>query len=146
MKNNQLEIKYLEHCIYSDSYFVVTTKEDNLLKVSAQLHELRSFYAVWDSESETWDTDGDEDIIDYFYLTEYESGSQFQEVDLKDYFKIEEHRLDWQYLAMPYHNWCGIQRFEPIEQSNAKWIEYKKRFPKITSKDQFTYDNVGFEL
>lgn len=131
------EIEYLEHFNFSDGYFIIRTREGEALKVEANLHELRLCYAEWNSEDQCWDCDGEDKIIEHFYLTDLEEGYQFQESDVKDYFQVEVNDFYWEFGVMPHNNSCGIKEFEPITDAKKKWGEYRNRFPKLTSKNQF---------
>ena len=126
---------YLDHMIWCSGYFTIRRKDGKLYKVEAQKHHLREFYQEWDSETMEWESFGDDQDLDEFYLTANEDGFRFQEEDVEEYFG-EIYDYDWNGLS---NDWCGIESFEPVELSQKKWEDYKNRFPKLTSKDQFTY-------
>lgn len=132
------ERTYLDHMVWCDGYFTMRTKDGKVYKVQAQKHHLREFYQEWDSETKEWEYFGDEVDLDEFYLTENEGGFRFDYEDVEKYFG-EVYDYNWNGLS---NDWCGIDSVtpEPVENARKKWNDYKNRFPKVTSKEQFNWE------
>ena len=129
---------YLDHMVWCSGYFTMRTKDGKVYEVQAQKHHLREFFQEWNAETEEWEDFGDEVDLDEFYLTGNESGFRFDYEDVEKYFG-EVYDYNWNGLS---NDWCGIDSVtpEPVEISQKKWENYKSRFPKITSKEQFNWE------
>jgi len=75
--------------------------------------------------------------IDDFYLTGYEKGYLFDPEDLQKLFDIDDYP-DWDYNGVSY-DWCGIEEEDDYETCWKKWDDYKSKFPRVTSKEQFEF-------
>ena len=72
--------------------------------------------------------------IDKFYLTGDERGRLFQIDDLKKMFNPDD--CDWDYKGVSYE-WSGINEEDDSENRRIKYMNYKSKFEKLTSKEQF---------
>jgi len=112
--------------------------DDSKTRVSCQEHKLVAKEQTWSEESEEWEDDGDRDNIDEFYLTGHEEGYQFDQIELCEFFGIDD--WEWDYNGFS-EDWCGIEEEDNSEVCQKKWDDYKSKFPKVTSKEQFDVES-----
>ena len=96
-----------------------------------------SVIEIWNEEDEEWE-EGDREEIDDFHLTDYEKGYRFSEDDLCKFYKLDDWP-EWDFNGFS-HDWCGIKEGDSLEVCEKKWDDYKKKFPEISSINQFKID------
>ena len=129
------ERKILSHQILTKGEFYYML-ENETVSVFAQQHTLEK--VIQEYEDEEWHT-VDREFVDEFYLTDYEKGYRFEEVDLSKLIKIEE-SPDFESDGVSY-DWCGIEEEDDNETRQKKWDDYKAKFPKATSIEHFDIEN-----
>ena len=129
------ERKILSHQILTKGEFYYML-ENEIVSVFAQQHTLEK--VIQEYEDDEWHT-VDREFVDEFYLTDYEKGYKFEEVDLSKLIKIEE-SPDFESNGVSY-DWCGIEENDDNETRQKKWDEYKSKFPKATSIEHFDIEN-----
>jgi hypothetical protein len=129
------ERKILSHQILTKGEFYYML-ENETVSVFAQQHTLEK--VIQEYEDEEWHT-VDREFVDEFYLTDYEKGYRFQEVDLSKLIKIEE-SPDFESDGVSY-DWCGIEEDDDNETRQKKWDDYKAKFPKAKSIEHFDIEN-----
>ena len=133
LKSKEREI--LSHQILTKGEFYYLL-ENETVSVFAQQHTLEK--VIQEYEDEEWHT-VDREFVDEFYLTDYEKGYRFEEVDLSKLIKIEE-SPDFESDGVSY-DWCGIEEDDDNETRQKKWDDYKAKFPKATSIEHFDIEN-----
>ena len=136
LKSKPKQREILSHEIMTKGVFMFETTEGKSVNVFGQRHMLVVQTEVWNEEIEEWEeVEREED--EEFYLTDYEKGFLFYEDDLYKFFKIsEETYLEWDFNGFSY-NWCGIDEDDDFQTRQKKWDDYKNKFTKATSKEQF---------
>lgn len=124
---------------YEDESFHTTLdielKDGTLLGISCRKHFLSEIYEYYSENDDIWyKEDGDE--IEHFYLTSDEK--RFTDEDVCQYFGLDE---DYWVQGDNSNGWsddyCGINETDDHEKSLEKFKNYKLKFDKVTSKDQF---------
>ena len=87
-------------------------------------------------EDGLWEEIGDRIKIDSFYLTGNEEGFLFELEDIPKLFETKS-RIHFDFGYSNSDNWCGIQDEDDYETNMRTWKEYKSKFPRITSREQF---------
>ena len=82
--------------------------------------------------------EGDREEIDDFHLTDYEKGYLYDEEDVFRLFETDDYEWDHNGYS---DNWCGIDEEDDNETRQKKWDNYKSKFPRVTSKEQFNFYN-----
>ena len=124
----------LTHEVESKGVFDFELKDGTEISISGQCHTL---YEI-EEEYEDGEWCGDptyREEVDFFYLTGYEEGFSYDVSDIYKFFEVG-WTLDWEW-----NGWCsglsGIEDEDDYETSLKKWNDYKSKFPKVTSKEQF---------
>ena len=73
--------------------------------------------------------------IDNFFLTGSEEGFLYELEDIPKFFETKDWG-GWDYNGDS-DNWCGIEDEDDYETCMKKWRDYKSKFPRVTSKEQF---------
>ena len=127
LKNGDSRIVFM-HEVMTKGGFSFELKDGTELEVFGQRHsfvEIEEFY-----EDSQWNSDGDKDYIDEFYLTGYEEGYIYDEADLNELFDLPK----GSYPEWDYNGWGEW------EETAEDWNYFKSKFSVITSKDQFEID------
>ncbi len=126
----------VSHEIMTKGVFYLSLEDGSQVKVFGQCHSL--VYIDEKYEDGQW-FEYNKEYTDEYYLTGYEKGRLFQIDDLKKIFDTDDY--DWDYNGDSYE-WCGITEEDDSDQGREKYMKYKSKFEKVTSKDQF--EIVGF--
>ena len=119
--------------------FSFELEDEGTVEVFGQEHiliEREDYY-----EDGEWIEGDDREEIDSFCLTGYEDGYRYHERDLHKFFKFHKDCKypDWDWNGSSY-DWSGIEDEDDYETSRKKWDDYKSKFPRVTSKNQFDID------
>ena len=123
----------LTHEIMTKGRFYSVLDDGTEIEVFGQCHTLVKISQYFE-DGEWYDNNREE--IDGFYLTGYEEGYLYDGDDLCRLFDIED--AEWDYNGDS-NNWCGIEDEDEDEVCQKKWIVYKSKFSKISSKEQFYF-------
>ena len=132
-KNGDTRIKLI-HDVESKGVFDLVRKDGTQISISGQCHTL---YEI-EEEYEDGEWCGGEDNreeVDFFYLTGSEEGFSYDVSDIYKFFEVGL-TLDWDWNGMGFGQ-SGIKDEDDYETSLKKWNDYKSKFPKVTSKEQF---------
>ena len=121
----------VSHEIMTKGVFYLTLKNGSQVKIFGQCHSL--VYIDEEYEDGDWNEVNREETDDY-YLTENEKGYLFEIDDLKKLFNTNDY--DWDSNGVSY-NWSGIDDNDDSDMGWEKYMKYKSKFKKVTSKDQF---------
>tara|TARA_B110000908_G_C10015366_1_gene340510 strand:- start:102 stop:500 length:399 start_codon:yes stop_codon:yes gene_type:complete len=123
----------LRHEIMTKGGFYFELKDGTEIEVFGQRHTFVESTQYFQN-GEWYDDDTEE--IDDFHLTGYEEGYLYIENDLRELFNIEDY--EWDYNGVGY-DWCGIEEEDDDEVRQKKWDDYRSKFPRLTSKEQFDF-------
>lgn len=85
-----------------------------------------------------WVDEGAFGQLDEFYLTGDWDGFRYSYDDIEKFFLLDDDdEIEFDEDSGQEENWCGIEEDDTYEASQKKWDEYKNKFPKVSSKDQF---------
>ena len=132
-KNGDTRI-ILTHEVESKGVFDLVRKDGTQISISGQCHTL---YEI-EEEYEDGEWCGGEDNreeVDFFYLTGYEEGFSYDVSDIYKFFEFGL-TLDWSWNGLG-GGQSGIEDEDDYETSLKKWNDYKSKFPRVTSKEQF---------
>ena len=115
----------MKHEVMSKGGFNIELTDGATLDIFGQRHALVNIEELY--EDGEWNPDGDREEIDDFYLTGYEKGYLYDEGDLDEFFDIAED-------SYPEWDFNGWSEWEETEED---WDNFKSKFPKVTSKEQF---------
>lgn len=124
----------LRHQIMTKGGGYFELEDGTEIEVFGQYHSLVEVTQYF--QDGEWYDDDDREQIDEFHLTGYEEGYLYDVNDLCRLFNIERWDIDWNYNGYS-DDWCGIEEEDDNEVRQKKWNDYKSKFPKITSKNQF---------
>ena len=124
----------ITHEVMTKGSFTFELNDGTTTEVSGQRHTLVSIEEYY--EDGEW-YEGDRNEIDDFHLTEYEKGYKYYEDDICKLFDIEDYG-EWDFNGFS-TDWCGIEEGDSEEIRHKKWKDYKSKFDRIKSKDQFDF-------
>ena len=120
----------LKHKIMPKGELRLKLNDGTEMAVFAQSHELLEICEEY--EDGEW-IEYDPVTEDEFYLTGYEEGYLFYGQDILELFGVDD--FEWENNSGFAEGWCEKEEAEDYE---TKWYQYQNRFPKATSKEQFT--------
>ena len=132
-KNGDTRI-ILKHEVESKGVFDFELKDKTEISISGQCHTLYEIEEVYEDGEWCQDLDNREEV-DFFYLTGYEKGFSYDVSDIYKFFEVGL-TLDWDWNGMGFGQ-SGIKDEDDYETSLKKWKDYKSKFPRVTSKEQF---------
>ena len=124
----------LSHEVMTKGNFYFELNDGTEMNVFGQRHTLVEVEEHYDDGE--W-VEGDRDEIDDFHLTGYEEGYLFEENDICKFFEVDDYG-DWDFNGFS-NDWCGIEDEDDNETRQKKWNDYKSKFPRVSSKDQFEF-------
>lgn len=122
----------ISHEVMTKGSFTFELNNETTMEVYGQRHtlvEIEEYY-----EDGKWFY-GDREEVDCFHLTGYEEGYLFDEGDLCRLFDVKDCG-EWDFNGSS-TDWCGIEEEDNKETRQKKWGDYKSKFERIKSKDQF---------
>ena len=124
----------LTHEVESKGVFDFELKDGTEISISGQCHTLIKTEEEYE-DGEWREIEDNKEDVDFFYLTGYEKGFSYDVSDIYKFFEVG-WTLDWDW-----NGWgsglSGIEDDDDYETSLKKWNDYKSKFPKVTSKEQF---------
>ena len=132
-KNGDTRI-ILTHEVQSKGVFDFELKDETEISISGQCHTLIKIEEVYE-DGEWWEIEDNKEEVDCFYLTGYEKGFSYDVSDIYKFFEVG-WTLDWDWNGMGFGQ-SGIKDEDDYETSLKKWKDYKSKFPRVTSKEQF---------
>lgn len=124
----------LTHEVESKGVFDLVRKDGTQISISGQCHTLYEIEEEYE-DGEWWGDPTYREEVDFFYLTGYEKGFSYDVSDIYKFFEFGL-TLDWEWNGMG-GGQSGIKDEDDYETSLKKWNDYKSKFPKVTSKEQF---------
>ena len=131
--NGEVIIK-LKHEVKSSGHLHYKLNDGNEIIVFGQYHKLDKIEEEYE-DGEWYEIEDNRVEIDEFYLTGYEEGFLYELDDIPKFFETE-YWGDWEYNGDS-GNWCGIEDEDDYETCMKKWKDYKSKFPRVTSREQF---------
>lgn len=135
MANNGDTRTRLTHEIMTKGNFCFDLEDGTEISVSGQRHMLVEIEENY--EDGEW-YEGDRYEIDDFHLTGYEEGYLYYEDDICKLFDVDDYG-EWDFNGFS-NDWCGIDEDDDYEVCKKKWDNYKSKFPRVSSKEQFEID------
>ena len=132
-KNGDTRIKLI-HDVESKGVFDLVRKDGTQISISGQCHTLYEIEEEYEDGEWCGGLDNREEV-DFFYLTGYEKGFSYDVSDIYKFFEFGL-TLDWEWNGSCY-GLSGIEDDDDYETSLKKWNDYKSKFPRVTSKEQF---------
>ena len=125
-----------ERTIYEDESFGiildVELKDGTYIGIHSRKHFINEVYEdFYDGEWERQEVDE----VDYFYLTRDEK--RFNDEDVSKFFDLDNYFGQYDDSNGWSGDYCGINETDDHEKSLEKFKNYKLKFEKVTSKDQF---------
>ena len=132
--------KYLLHETMC-GWFDLNLNDNNKITILADRHCLQEVVEIYIGDGE-WEVDVRDDI-DEFYVTGikenylFEGGDfSFCPPDIYKFFGVENCDDGWDFNGTR-EDECGIEDEDDNETRQKKWYDYKSKFKRLTSKDQF---------
>lgn len=124
--------KRLTHEIMTKGNFCFELEDGIEINVFGQRHTLVEIDEKYE-DGEWYEEERCE--MDDFHLTGYEEGYLFDESDICELFNVDDCG-EWDFNGFS-NDWCGIEEDDDYEECQKKWDNYKSKFSRITSKEQF---------
>ena len=124
----------LTHEVESKGVFDFELKDGTEISISGQCHTLIKTEEEYE-DGEWREIEDNKEDVDFFYLTGCEEGFSYDVSDIYKFFEFGL-TLDWEWNGSKY-GLSGIKDEDDYETSLKKWNDYKSKFPKVTSKEQF---------
>ena len=133
LKQGDIRIRII-HEVKTKGNFHLELKDGTKTYVFGQYHKLDKVEEEYD-DGEWYELEDNRIEIDNFYLTGSEEGFLYELDDIPKFFETE-YWGDWDYNGDS-DNWCGIEDEDDYETCMKKWKDYKSKFPRVTSREQF---------